>query len=328
MRAQVLEQGGRPLRLVERETPRPGPGQVLIRVRACGVCHTDLHLVDGELTPPRLPLIPGHQVVGVIEAGGEGTGRLRPGSRVGVAWLHEACGACDDCRRGLENLCDRVRFTGFHVDGGYAEQIIAPERFVYPLPETFPDAEAAPLLCAGIIGFRALKVCGAQRGERVALFGFGASAHLTLQIARWRGCQVDVYSRAEEHRRLALELGAGWAGQAGEAAPAPADRAILFAPSGRLIPIALRALRKAGTLAIAVIHLDQVPAFDYALLFEERVVRTVTASTRRDGEEFLEEAVAARLRVAVEPFPLAEAGRALDLLREGRIRGAGVLLPA
>jgi propanol-preferring alcohol dehydrogenase len=328
MRAQVLEQAGRPLRLVERASPRPGPGQVLIRVRACGVCHTDLHLVDGELTPPRLPLIPGHQVVGVIEAGGEGTGRLREGARVGVAWLHEACGACDDCRRGLENLCDGVRFTGFHVDGGYAEQIVAPERFVYPLPETFPDAEAAPLLCAGIIGFRALKLCGAQPGERVALFGFGASAHLTLQIARSRGCAVDVYSRSEEHRRLALELGAAWAGQAGEAAPALADRAILFAPSGRLIPAALRALRKAGTLAIAVIHLDRIPAIDYALLFEERVIRTVTASTRRDGEEFLREAAEARLRVAVEVFTLAEAGRALDLLREGRIRGAGVLLPA
>jgi len=328
MKAQVLEAPGQPLRLVEREEPRPGPGQVLIRVRACGVCHTDLHLIDGELTPPRLPLIPGHQVVGVVESGGEGAGRLPVGARVGVAWLHEACGACDHCRKGRENLCDGARFTGFDVDGGYAEGLVAPERFVYPLPERFPDAEAAPLLCAGIIGFRALRVSGAEPGERVALFGFGASAHLTLQIARSRGCAVDVYSRSEEHRRLALDLGAAWAGQAGETAPAPADRAILFAPSGRLIPAALGTLRKAGTLAIAAIHLDRIPAFDYDLLFDERMMRTVTASTRRDGEEFLREAAAARLRVAIETFPLAEAGRAVGRLREGRMRGAGVLVPA
>jgi propanol-preferring alcohol dehydrogenase len=329
MRAQVLDEPGPaergPLRLDERPVPEPGAGELLIRVRACGVCHTDLHLVEGEIPLPRLPIVPGHQVVGVVEKAGEGVARPRPGERVGVAWLHRTCGACDHCARGAENLCDRALFTGCHVDGGYAEYLLAPADFVYALPEEFPDAAAAPLLCAGIIGYRALRLSGAEPGERVALFGFGASAHITLQVAAHRGCEVYVFTRSEEHRRLALSLGAAWSGQAGEAAPALADRAILFAPAGRLIPPALRALRKGGTLAIAVIHLDVVPEMDYGLLFDERVIRSVTASTRRDGEELLAEAAGAGIRVETVTFPLEEANRALALLKSGKIRGAGVL---
>ncbi|HEU4402214.1 MAG TPA: zinc-dependent alcohol dehydrogenase family protein [Candidatus Polarisedimenticolia bacterium] len=332
MRAQVLEETAlideEPLRFRDRPVPEPGAGEVLIRVRACGVCHTDLHIVEGEVRAPRLPLIPGHEVVGTVERSGAGTARFAPGARVGVAWLHRTCGVCEFCRRGSENLCDRARFTGFHVDGGYAEFMVAPQEFVYAIPAGWSDVAAAPLLCAGIIGYRALRLSQAAPGERLALFGFGASAHITLQIAAHRGCEVYVFTRSEEHRRLALSLGAAWAGQAGEAAPALADRAILFAPSGRLIPPALRALRKAGTLAIAVIHLDVVPEMDYALLFEERTIRTVTASTRRDGEELLAAATEAGVRVETESFALEEAGRALALVKSGRIRGAGVLLPA
>ena len=331
MKAMVMHQPGPveadSLRAALRPVPEPGPGDLLLRMQACGVCHTDLHLVEGEIEAPRLPIVPGHQVVATVAKAGPGTTRFAPGTRVGVAWLHRTCGTCVACRRGDENLCDEARFTGYHVDGGYAEFLIAPEDFVYRLPDTFDAVAAAPLLCAGIIGHRALRLSGAAPGERVALFGFGASAHLTLQIARHRGCTVDVFSRSEGHRRLALSLGAAWAGQAGEAPPAMADRAILFAPAGRLIPAALRVLRPGGTLAIAVIHLDVVPEMDYALLFQERVVRTVTASTRRDGEEFLGEAAAAGVRVETEAFPLSEANRVLGLLKAGRLRAAGVLVP-
>jgi propanol-preferring alcohol dehydrogenase len=315
------------LRAALRPVPVPGAGEVLLKVQACGVCHTDLHLVEGEIDAPRLPIVPGHQVVATVEKGGPGTARFAAGTRVGVAWLHHACGVCAACRRGDENLCDAARFTGYHVDGGYAEYLVAPEAFVHPLPEAFDAVTAAPLLCAGIIGHRALRLSGAAAGERVALFGFGASAHLTLQMARWRGCVVDVFSRSQEHRRLALSLGAAWAGQAGETPPAMADRAILFAPAGRLIPAALSILRPGGTLVIAVIHLDVVPEMDYSLIFQERVVRTVTASTRRDGGEFLRDAAAAGIRVEAEAFPLDEAGRVLGLLKSGRLRAAGVLVP-
>jgi propanol-preferring alcohol dehydrogenase len=330
MWAQVLEnirpvEAG-PLHLKEIAVPEPGPGEILILVRACGVCHTDLHIVEGEIALPRLPLIPGHQVVGEVEKTGPGAGRFAPGTRVGVAWLNWACGQCAFCERGEENLCDRAVFSGYHVDGGYAEYIVAPQEFVYPLPDRFSDIEASPLLCAGIIGYRALRLSGAQPGERLALFGFGASAHITLQIARHRGCEVFVFTRSEDHRRLARSLGAAWAGQAGEVAPAPADRAILFAPAGRLIPPALRALRKGGVLASAVIHLDAIPEMDYSLMFEERTFRTVTASTRRDGEELLRDAAAAGVRVETETFPLSEANRALGRIKEGKMQAAGVLL--
>jgi propanol-preferring alcohol dehydrogenase len=330
MWAQVLEttrpvEAG-PLHLEEVAVPEPGPGEILIRVIACGVCHTDLHIAEGEIALPQLPLVPGHQVIGEIEKGGAGAGRFALGTRVGVAWLNRTCGRCAFCERGEENLCDRARFTGYHVDGGYAECIVAPQEFVYPLPDRFSDVEAAPLLCAGIIGYRALRLSGAQPGERLALFGFGASAHITLQIARYRGCEVFVFTRSDDHRRLARSLGAAWAGQAGERAPAPADRAILFAPAGRLIPPALRALRKGGTLASAVIHLDAIPEMDYGLMFEERTFRTVTASTRRDGEELLRDAAAASVRVETETFSLSEANRALLRIKEGTMQAAGVLL--
>ncbi|HKN46663.1 MAG TPA: alcohol dehydrogenase catalytic domain-containing protein, partial [Candidatus Polarisedimenticolia bacterium] len=225
-----------PLSPLDRPVPEPRDGEVLIRVRACGVCHTDLHIVEGEIPLPRLPLVPGHQIVGVVERGGPGATRHARGTRVGVAWLHWACGRCPFCRRGQENLCDSARFTGYHADGGYAEHVVAPQDFVYVLPPSYSDEQAAPLLCAGIIGYRALRVSGLEPGERLALFGFGASAHIALQIARHRRSAVDVFTRSEEHRRLALRLGAAWAGQAGEAPPALADRAILFAPAGRLIP--------------------------------------------------------------------------------------------
>jgi propanol-preferring alcohol dehydrogenase len=314
-----------PLEMEDRPVPEPGRGEILVKVRACGACHTDLHIVEAEIPLPRLPLVPGHQVVGVIERIGRDVSGWAIGTRVGAAWLHETCGVCEFCRRGNENLCDAARFTGYHADGGYAEYMIAPADFVYSIPESFSDVAAAPLLCAGIIGYRALRLSGAEKGERLALFGFGASAHITLQVAMNRGCEVYVFTRSKEHQRLARSLGAAWTGQAGEAAPALADRAILFAPAGRLIPPALRALRKGGTLASAVIHLDAVPEMDYGLLFDERVLRTVTASTRRDGQELLAAAAAAGVRVETETFPLSDANRALSLLKESRIRGAAVL---
>ena len=314
-----------PLRLRDLPIPDPGEGEVLLRVRVCGVCHTDLHIAEGEIPLPRLPLVPGHQVVGIVERHGAGVSAPVIGARVGVAWLHQACGRCRYCAAGNENLCDTARFTGYHVDGGYAEFLTAPAPFVYPLPEGFSDEQAAPLLCAGIIGYRALRLCGAQAGERLALYGFGASAHITLQIARHRGCEVFVFTRSAVHRRLALDLGAAWAGQAGEAAPDLADRAILFAPAGRLIPAALRALRKGGTLAIAVIHLDAVPVMDYQLLFDERVIRTVTASTRQDGVELLRAAAEAGVRVTTESYRMEEANRVLQRLKAGRLAAAGLL---
>ncbi|MFQ5876195.1 MAG: zinc-dependent alcohol dehydrogenase family protein [Acidobacteriota bacterium] len=329
MRAMVLrrpaavEQG--PLELAERPVPAPGEGDVLIRVRACGACHTDLHIAEGEVPAPRLPIVPGHQVIGLVEKAGPSATRFPVGARVGAAWLHRTCGACSYCVRGLENLCDAARFTGYHADGGYAEYCVAPEDFVYRVPDSYADTDAAPLLCAGIIGYRALRLSGAGPGDRLALYGFGASAHITLQVARHRGCEVFVFTRSEEHRRLALSLGAAWAGRAGDAAPAPADGAILFAPAGRLIPAALRALRKGGTLASAVIHLDAVPEMDYQLMFEERVLRTVTASTRKDGEALLAAAAEARVRVETEVHPLAEANRVLARIKAGRVRGAAVL---
>jgi len=327
MQAQVLTQPRQveehPLQRVDRPLPEPGPDEVLIKVRACGVCHTDLHIVEGQIPLPRLPLVPGHQVIGVVESG---SAPLLPGTRVGVGWLNRTCGTCPFCRSGKENLCAEARFTGYHVDGGFASYLTAPREFLYTLPELFSDLEAAPLLCAGIIGYRALRLCGALSGERLALFGFGASAHLTLQIARHRGLEVYVFTRSPARRRQALELGAAWAGEAGETAPALADRAILFAPAGHLIPQALRALRRGGTLAIAVIYLDQVPRFDYRLLFEERCIRSVTASTRQDGRDLLQAASEVPVRVQTEPFTFGEANRALSLMKTGDLQGAAVLI--
>jgi len=314
-----------PLEVRDLPTPAPDPGQIRIQIRACGLCHTDLHEVEGELALPKLPVVIGHQIVGVVEARGPGARRFREGDRVGVPWLHQTCGTCESCRRGDENLCDHARFTGYHVDGGYAEFILAPERFAYRLPEGVPDAEAAPLLCAGIIGYRALRLAEVKPGERLGLFGFGASAHLALQVARFWRCEVWVFTRSPEHRELAKRLGAAWVGGAEEEPPGHLDRAISFAPVGSLIPRALATLRKGGTLALAGIHLDRIPEMSYSLLYAERTLRSVTAATRRDAEEFLVLAARIPIRSKVERFLLEEANHALQRLKSSQINGAGVL---
>ncbi len=314
-----------PLEQRDLPTPEPGPGQIRIRVRACGVCHTDLHEVEGELPLPKLPVIIGHQIVGVVEARGPGANRFREGDRVGVPWLHQTCGSCEACRRGDENLCDRARFTGYHVDGGYAELTLAPERFVCRLPEGLTDAEAAPHLCAGIIGYRALRLSDVKPGERLGLFGFGASAHIALQVARFWRCEVWVFTRSFEHRELAKRLGATWVGAAEDEPPEHLDRAISFAPVGSLIPLALAKLKKGGTLALAGIHLDRISEMPYALLYGERTLRSVTAATRRDAEEFLALAGRIPVRTEVESFLLEEANHALQRLKASQINGAGVL---
>jgi propanol-preferring alcohol dehydrogenase len=294
-------------------------------VRACGLCHTDLHTVEGDLPLPRLPLIPGHQIVGLVEAVGQGVSRFRTGDRVGVPWLHSTCGACAYCRRGDENLCDDARFTGYHVDGGYAQYTVVSQDFAYPLPPGFSDIEAAPLLCAGVIGFRALRLSQVRPGQRLGLYGFGASAHVVIQVALHWGCQVYVFTRSEEHRRLARQLGAAWVGRAEDEPPGRLDSAIIFAPAGGLVPHALRVLGKGGTLALAGITMSTIPELDYALLYHERTVRSVANSTRQDAEDLLRVAAEIPIRTEVQVFPLPEANRALQLLKQGQIRGAGVL---
>ena len=305
--------------------PQPQAGEVLLRVRCCGVCHTDLHIVEGELPPAKLPVVPGHQVVAVVERVGPGVTHPAPGSRVGAAWLHGSCGVCEACRRGEENLCERITFTGYHVDGGYAQYMVARADYVYPLPASFDDAHAAPLLCAGIIGYRALRLSGVRPGDRLGLFGFGASAHLAIQVARHWGCEVVVFSRSDTHRRLAEQLGAAWTGGLEVNGPGALDAAVVFAPAGRVVIEALRRLRRGGTVAINAVHLDQIPAFDYDLLYWERVLRSVSNSTRQDGIEFLRLAASIPLAVQVQPFPLAEANAALTSLKRGEITGAAVL---
>lgn len=306
--------------------PEPGPGEVLLRVRACAVCHTDLHLVEGELHPPRLPLTPGHQVVAEVVAAGEAA-RLLPGARVGVAWLGGACGECAFCRRGEENLCREARFTGFHRDGGFAEYLTADADFVLDLPGGLSDEATAPLLCAGIIGYRSLRRAELAPGETLGLVGFGASAHLALPVARAWGCRVFVFTRGKSHRKLALDLGAAWAGGIEELAPAELDRAVLFAPEGDLVPLILERLRPGGTLAINAIHLSPIPQMPYALLYGERAVKSVAHATRQDGREFLRLAAELDLRPTVATYPLKEANRALADLRHGRLEAAAVLLP-
>jgi len=329
MKACVLRAPARietnPLELAEVPAPRPGPGEVLVRVNACGVCRTDLHVIEGELPPRKSPVIPGHQVAGVVEECGENARRYGAGARVGVAWLHHTDGTCAYCRCGSENLCDNSAFTGYTVDGGYAEYIVAPEDFVYALPDGFADRQAAPLLCAGIIGFRCLRLSGIQPGGRLGFYGFGAAAHVAIQVARhWK---VDVYAstRDERHRRLALELGAAWAGGALEAPPAPLDAAIIFAPAGEIVPAALKALRKGGTLVLGGIHMSTIPALDYNLLYQERVVRSVANNTREDGRDFLRVAAEIPIHTHTQIFPLREANRALNALKNDAIPGAAVL---
>ena len=322
MRAMVLDSPGTPLREAELPTPEPGPGEVLVAVDACGVCRTDLHVVDGELPDPKLPLVPGHQVVGrVVEPGR----RLAAGDRVGIPWLGWTCGECRYCLSGRENLCDRARFTGYQLDGGYAEFVAADERFCFPLPDEYDDLQAAPLLCAGLIGYRSLRLAG--DGERLGLYGFGASAHIVAQVARHQGRRVFAFTRAgdETAQDFARELGAEWAGDALGPAPEELDAAIIFAPAGELVPAALAAVAKGGVVVCAGIHMSDIPSFPYELLWGERVVRSVANLTRLDGEEFLALAPEVPVRTEVEPFPLGQANAALARLRAGEIRGAAVL---
>ncbi|MFN3763461.1 MAG: zinc-dependent alcohol dehydrogenase family protein [Anaerolineae bacterium] len=331
MKAMVLhsprpaEEG--PLEMEDLPMPEPGPEEIRLRVRACGVCHTDLHTVEGDLPLPKLPVVPGHQVVGVVDAVGEGVRRFAVGQRVGVPWLYRTCGTCEFCRRGLENLCRQARFTGLHADGGYAEAMVVHQDFAYPVPETFSDEAAAPLLCAGIIGYRALRLSGIRPGERLGMWGFGASAHITLQIARYWGCEVYVFTRGERHRQLAKELGAAWVGSAKDDPPAPVHGGILFAPAGALVPEALRVLERGGTLALAGVTMTPIPELDYdRLLYWERAIRSVANFTREDAAEFLRLAAEVPVQTTVQTFPLEAANEALLALKEGRINGAGVLI--
>ena len=308
-----------------KEVPRPEPrqGEVLIRVRACGVCRTDLHVTEGELLVRKEHVVPGHQVVGTVESGGQS---LKPGTRVGVPWLHRTDGVCEFCRSGRENLCDNPQFTGWTVDGGYADYIVAPESFVYEIPEEFEDVAAAPLLCAGIIGFRCLRLAGLSSGGRLGIYGFGAAGHVAIQVARHWGVEVYISTREEKHRKLALELGAVWAGGADDQAPKPLDAAIMFAPAGELVPPALKALKKGGRLILGGIHMSPIPSFSYDLLYQEREIRSVANNTRDDGREFLKTAAEIPVRTETEIFPMEEANRALRTLKQDGVRGAAVLV--
>ncbi len=327
MRAMVLHGPGQAL--IERELPRPAPsaGQVLVRVAACGVCRTDLHVVDGELTRPKLPLIPGHEIVGTVAEIGAGVDRFRPGDRVGIPWLALTCGECSFCQSARENLCDEPLFTGYTVDGGYAEWTVADERFCFHLPPCYSDAEAAPLLCAGLIGFRSLRMAGDAR--RLGIYGFGAAAHIVAQVARHQGREIYAFTRPGdvEAQEFAKELGAVWAGSSDVLPPEKLDAAILFAPVGALVPAALRALNKGGIVVCGGIHMSDIPSFSYDILWEERVIRSVANLTRRDAEEFLALAPQVPVRTVVEPMPLSKANEALERLRTGRLKGAAVLLP-
>jgi propanol-preferring alcohol dehydrogenase len=326
MRAAVLRKPHLPLVLEERPVPAPGPGEVLVRVRACGVCRTDLHIADGELPEPKLPLVLGHQVVGVVVEAGREVQGLRVGDRVGIPWLGWTCGECGYCRRGLENLCRRAQFTGYHRDGGFAEYAVADARYAFPLPEGYDDLHAAPLLCAGLIGYRCLRVAG--EGERLGLYGFGAAAHLIAQVAAYQGRRVFAFTRPGdvEAQAFARELGAVWAGGSDELPPEPLDAAVVLAPVGALVVQALRASAPAGVVVCGGIHMSDIPSFPYRLLWEERVVRSVANLTRKDAEEFLALAPRVPVRVRATPYPLEDAQRALEDLRAGRVVGSAVLV--
>lgn len=296
-----------------------------MQVRACGVCHTDLHTIEGDLRLPQLPIIPGHQIVGEVDELGKGVARFKPGQQVGVPWLNSACGECDFCCRGQENLCEQARFTGLHVHGGYAQYAIVPEGFAYPLPEGFPDQQAAPLLCAGIVGYRALRLSEAREGERLGLYGFGASAHVVIQVAMHLGLEVYVFTRSEEHKKLAKELGASWVGEARDEPPSKLDSAVVFAPAGWIVPEALKVLRPGGTIALAGIHMTPIPEMKYELIYGERTLRSVANMTRQDARELLKLATEIPIKTEVELFPLAEANEVLLRLKRAEIRGAAVL---
>lgn len=331
MLAMTLEKTGEiekePLHLVEKEVSKIKPDEILIRVRICGICHTDLHTVEGELDLPKLPLIPGHQVVGIVEEIGEKVTRFKKGDRVGMAWLYRTCGKCKYCQKGKENLCENALFTGYHVDGGYAQYTLISEDFAYSLPPGFSDEQAAPLLCAGIIGYRALKLSEIKPKGKLGLYGFGASAHVAIQVAVHWGCEVYVFTRSLEHRRLAENLGAIWTGESKDKVSQKLDSAIIFAPKGELVLDALDSLDRGGTLALAGIYMTPIPQMDYLkYLYYERTVRSITASTRKDGEELLELAAKIPIRTKTISFPLSDANQALLLLKQGKINGAGVLM--
>ena len=323
----VLNRPHGSLVLTELDRPEPGPQQILIRVHACGVCRTDLHVVDGELTGGKLPIIPGHEIVGRVVAAGAAVTRFKAGDRVGVPWLASTCGACGYCTSGRENLCDEARFTGYRVDGGYAEYALADQRYCFALPDGYTDAEAAPLLCAGLIGYRALVRAG--EAKRLGIYGFGAAAHIVAQVARFQGRQIFAFTRPGDAagKQFARELGAAWTGDSDASPPEPLDAAIIFAPVGSLVPLALRAIAKGGTVVCAGIHMSDIPAFPYEILWGERSIKSVANLTRRDGEEFLRIAPQVPVKTAVEIFDLAQANEALQRLREGRITGAAVLVP-
>ena len=322
----LFEKTHQPLRMAEVPIPKPGVGQVLVRVRACAVCRTDLHVVDGELSKPKLPLIPGHEIVGIVEEKSTGVDRFKIGDRVGIPWLGWTCGICSYCVGGHENLCDQARFTGYTIDGGYAEYTVADQRFCFAIPDSYGDAEAAPLLCAGLIGYRSLVKAG--NGKRLGIYGFGAAAHIVAQVARYQKRDIFGFTRPgdEEAKKFALALGAVWAGGSNELPPLQLDAAILFAPVGELVPQALRALAKGGIVVCGGIHMSDIPSFPYEILWEERSICSVANLTRRDGEEFLALAPKVPVRTKVQTFPLEEANVALNQLRSGKVQGAAVLV--
>ncbi|HEX5020126.1 MAG TPA: zinc-dependent alcohol dehydrogenase family protein [Candidatus Binatia bacterium] len=328
MRGMLLEKAGDPLRLAELPTPRPGPGQLLLHVRACAVCRTDLHVIDGELARPKLPLVPGHEIIGTVtELGAVAGSRFKVGDRVGVPWLGWTCGECFYCRNGRENLCDLAKFTGYTLDGGYAEYTLADERYCLPVPESYSDAEAAPLLCAGLIGYRCLVKAG--NGKRLGIYGFGAAAHIVAQVVKYQHREIYAFTRPgdDEAKKFSLRLGAIWAGESNELPPYKLDAAIIFAPVGELIPQALKAVGKGGVVVCGGIHMSDIPSFPYSILWEERSICSVANLTRHDGEEFMALAPKVPVRTKVEIFQLAEANEALKYLRTGKIQGAAVLVP-
>jgi propanol-preferring alcohol dehydrogenase len=332
MQAMVLDRAGRPLKPAELPVPMPGPNQILLKVAACGVCRTDLHIVDGELTHPKLPLVLGHEIVGRVEALGAGVEGFAPGMRVGVPWLGYTDGTCSHCRESRENLCDHPRFTGYQIDGGYAGYTVADARYVFPLPEGYSDAEAAPLLCAGLIGYRSLKMTGdpqARTPARLGIYGFGAAAHIVAQVARHQGREVYAFTRAGDAKaqEFALSLGAVWAGSSEERPPQELDAAIIFASVGALVPLALKALRKGGVVVCGGIHMSDIPSVPYEILWEERVLRSVANLTRADAREFLALAPTVPVQTTVVPMPLNRANEALERLRQGELTGAAVLIP-
>ena len=327
MRAMVFSEPGRSLRETDLPMPEPQEGQVLVQVRACAVCRTDLHVLDGELARPKLPLVPGHEIVGEVVQRGEGAERFATGTRVGIPWLGWTCGECPFCRTGRENLCAQARFTGYTLDGGYADYVLADERFCFLLPDLYSDSEAAPLLCAGLIGYRSLVKAGGAK--RIGIYGFGAAAHIVAQVARYQGREVYAFTRPGdgEAQGFARGLGAAWAGDSGQAPPAPLDAAIIFAPVGPLVVAALRAVEKGGVVVCGGIHMSEIPAFPYELLWGEREICSVANLTRKDAEQFMEIAPKVPVRAHYESFPLREANEALDRLRQGKLRGAAVLIP-